>query len=91
MSILIDKKTKVLVQGITGKQGILATKEMLDYGTRVLCGVTPGKGGQDVHNIPVYNTIKEALKEHDVNTSIISVPPYNAKDAPFESIYNHIQ
>ncbi len=91
MSILVDKKTKVLIQGITGKQGALATKEMLDYGTKVLCGVTPGKGNQEIHNIPVYNTIKEALAEHnDVNTTIISVPPFNAKDATFEAISNEI-
>ncbi len=91
MSILVDEKTKVLVQGITGKQGALATKEMLDYGTKVLCGVTPGKGNQEVHGIPVYNTIKEALAEYnDVNATIISVPPFNAKDAAFEAISNEI-
>ncbi|MAG47656.1 succinate--CoA ligase subunit alpha [archaeon] len=90
MAILIDENTKVLVQGITGKEGSKSTKDMLDYGTKVLCGVTPGKGGQEVHGIPVYNTIKEALKEHDVNTSIISVPPLRAKEAAFEAIENNI-
>src|SRR3989344_1551151 len=91
MAILVDKNTKVLIQGITGKQGSNASKEMLDYRTKVLCGVTPGKGGQEIHGIPVYNTIKDALAEHpEVNTSIISVPPFNAKDAAFEAISNEI-
>lgn len=91
MAILINEKTRVLVQGITGKEGERCTKFMLDYGTKVVCGVTPGKGGQSVHGVPVYNSIKEALlKHHDVNTSVIFVPAKFAKDAMLEAIENKI-
>ncbi len=78
MGIIIDENTKVLVQGITGRQGRFHTKLMLEYGTKVMAGVTPGKGGQTVHNIKVYDTVKEAMMEsNDVNTSIVFVPaPY---------------
>src|SRR3989344_5726521 len=86
MAILIDKNTKVLVQGITGKEGARSTKEMLDYGTQVLCGVTPGKGGQEIEGLPVYNTVEEALQQHDVNTSVVYVPPAFAKNAVVEAI-----
>ena len=60
MSILIDQNTKVIVQGITGRDGSFHAKQMLEYGTKVVGGVTPGKGGQDVHGIPVFNSVKEA-------------------------------
>jgi len=88
MSILVDQATRVLIQGITGKEGIRACKEMLSYGTRVLAGVTPGKGGEAVEGIPVYNTIAEAKKNHpEINTSLIVVPSQAVKDAAWEAIW----
>jgi len=92
MSILINKQTNVLVQGITGKEGQKATRAMLSYGTNVVCGVTPGKGGQTVEDRPVFNTIKEALQKFpEVNTSAIYVPPFAAKDGILEAITNGIK
>ena len=84
MAILIGKETKVLVQAITGKSGSLQTKVMLDAGTKIVAGVTPGKGGQEVHGVPVYDYISEAKKEHDFDTVISFVPPAAAKDSCFE-------
>ena len=86
MSILVDKKTKVCVQGITGRDGAFHTKEMIDYGTNVVAGVTPGKGGQDVSGIPVFNTVSEAIKETGANTSVVYVPAKFATDAIYEAI-----
>lgn len=87
MAILVDKNTKVLIQGITGTEGARACREMVKYGTRVLCGVTPGKGGQDLDSIPVYNSVKEALAVHtEVNLSLIVVPPQFVKSACLEAI-----
>ncbi|HHH80779.1 MAG TPA: succinate--CoA ligase subunit alpha, partial [candidate division Zixibacteria bacterium] len=80
-----DENTKVLVQGITGRDGSFHTRLMLDYGTKVVAGVTPGKGGQKVHGVRVYNTVKEAVEETGANTSIIFVPPKFAVDAIFEA------
>ncbi len=85
MAILLTSENKVLVQGITGRDGSFHTKLMLDYGTKILAGVTPGKGGQKVHGVPVYNTVKEAVKEHGVDTSIIFVPARFAADAIMEA------
>lgn len=91
MSILIDQNTRVLIQGITGNEGSRACREMLLYGTKVRAGVTPGKAGQRVHNIPVYDTIKDALKKYpDINTSLIAVPAPFVKDAAMEAIWNKI-
>ena len=87
MSILINKDTKVVVQGITGKEGAFHTKQMLSYGTQVIAGVTPGKGGKkDVNKIPIYNTLKDAKQDTGVNTSIVFVPPSFAADACLEGI-----
>lgn len=86
MSILINKDTKVLVQGITGKSGSLQTKAMLDAGTHIVAGVTPGKGGQEVYGIPVYDYVAEAKKHHDFDAVICFVPPKVAKDSCFEAI-----
>lgn len=87
MSILIDKNTRVLIQGITGKQGRRVSMEMLDYGTHVVAGVTPGKGGQDVYGLPVYDSVAEALHEHpDINTSLVLVPREGTRDAALEAI-----
>ncbi|MCP6719493.1 MAG: succinate--CoA ligase subunit alpha, partial [Patescibacteria group bacterium] len=91
MSILVNKKTKVLVQGITGKEGARATKEMLSYGTQVLAGVTPGKGGIKIEGVPVFNTVREAVKKHpEINACFIVVPAPFALDAALESIYQKI-
>ena len=85
--ILVDKNTRVLVQGITGREGSFHTKQMLDYGTKIVAGVTPGKGGQEVHGVPVYNSVKEALKEHQIDASIIFVPAFAAADAALEAAH----
>ena len=86
MSILINENSRVLVQGITGKSGSLQTKSMLDAGTQVVAGVTPGKGGQQIHGVPVYNYVSEAKAHHDFDTVICFVPPRVAKDSCFEAI-----
>ncbi|MBR9692820.1 succinate--CoA ligase subunit alpha [Candidatus Woesearchaeota archaeon] len=87
MSILIDTKTRVVVQGMTGKMGQKVTKEMLAEGTVVSCGVTPGKGGQEVEGLPVFDSVAEA-KAHDakLNTSVILVPPLLVMDAAMEAM-----
>jgi succinyl-CoA synthetase alpha subunit len=84
MSILVDEKTKVVVQGITGNEGLFHTKQMKEYGTKVVAGVTPGKGGQKVEGIPVFNSVAEAVKSTDANASAIFVPPAFAADAIME-------
>ena len=86
MSIIIDKDSKVVVQGITGNEGRFHTASMLRYGTRIVAGVTPGKGGQQVQDIPVYDTVSEAVGNHGVDTSIIFVPPRFARSAVLEAI-----
>ncbi len=85
MSILVDKKTKVVVQGITGMEGSFHTQKMLEYGTKIVAGVTPGKGGTTFQNIPVFNTVIEAVKQTGANTSCIFVPPIFAADAIAEA------
>lgn len=87
MKTLIDKDTRVLIQGITGKQGRRVSMEMLDYGTHVVAGVTPGKSGMDVYGVPVYDSVAEALRAHpEINTSLVSVPREGTKDAAVEAI-----
>jgi len=90
MTILINKDTKVLVQGITGRSGRLQTENMLSYGTCVVAGVTPGKGGTEVLGVPVYNYVKDAVAHHLVNAAISFVPPAYAKDACLEIIDHQI-
>jgi succinyl-CoA synthetase alpha subunit len=85
MSILVDEKTRIVVMGITGKEGSFHTKQMLSYGSVVAAGVTPGKKGQTVEGVPVFNTIQEAVKQEGVNASCIFVPPLAADDAIMES------
>jgi succinyl-CoA synthetase alpha subunit len=86
MSILVDKSTKVVVQGITGGEGTFHTEKMLEYGTNVVAGVTPGKGGQKHLGVPVFDTVEDAVKQAGANTSCIFVPPAFAADAILESI-----
>jgi len=87
MAILVTDKTKVLIQGITGKEGSKVALQMKNYGTKVLAGVTPGKGGQEVHGVPVYNTIAEALENHPgINISFVAVPNFAAFGALQEAI-----
>ncbi|MEO6528403.1 MAG: succinate--CoA ligase subunit alpha [Gemmatimonadaceae bacterium] len=86
MSVFIDNSTTLIVQGITGRDGGFHTKQMLEYGTNVVGGVTPGKGGQKFENtVPVYNTVHEAVRETGANTSVIYVPPMFAADAIMEA------
>ena len=82
----INENSKVVVQGITGNQGTFHTKLMLEYGTKIVAGVIPGKGGQDVYEVPVFNTMKEAIKETDCDTSIVFVPAKFTYGAVKESI-----
>jgi succinyl-CoA synthetase alpha subunit len=91
MSILINKDTNVLVLGITGKSGALQTKVMKEYGTNIVAGVTPGKGGSFVEGIPVYDFVKEAMENHRIDVAISFVPPAFAKDSCFEVIDNGIK
>ena len=87
MSILIDENTKVIVQGITGKSGLYHAEQMVKYGTKVVGGVTPGKGGMVVlENIPVFDTVKEAKEKTGANASVVFVPPKFARDSIFEAI-----
>ena len=85
MSVLIGKNTKLLIQGITGSQGVLHTRGCIDYGTNVVAGVTPGKGGQDFEDVPIFNTVQEAVKTTAANASMILVPPAFAADAIMEA------
>ena len=85
MSILVDKNTRVVVQGITGRDGAFHTKQMLAYGTKIVAGVTPGKGGEKVEGVPVFNSVKEAVEKTEANTSVIYVPSKFAADAIYEA------
>jgi len=91
MCILADENTRVIVQGITGSVGSVQTKLMLDYGTKIVAGVTPGKGGTTIHNVPVYDTFKEAIAENPADASISLVPARFAKDATIEAIDSGIK
>jgi succinyl-CoA synthetase alpha subunit len=85
MSILVNKNTKLLVQGITGRDGSFHTQKMIEYGTKVVGGVSPGKGGQLVHGVPVFNTVADAVKATGANTSVVFVPAAFAADAVLEA------
>ena len=85
MSILIDKSTRLVVQGITGRDGSFHTQQMVNYGTRVVAGVTPGRGGEKVHGVPVFNSVAEAVAQTKANTSVIYVPAPYAADAIYEA------
>ncbi|QLD91104.1 succinate--CoA ligase subunit alpha [Natronomonas salina] len=86
MSILVDNDSRVLVQGITGGEGKFHTRQMVEYGTNVVAGAVPGKGGQEVDGIPVYDTVSGAAREEDADTSVVFVPPAFAADALLEAL-----
>jgi len=91
MSIFINRKTRLLVQGITGRDGAFHAQQMKAYGTHVVAGVTPGKGGTFVGEIPVFSSVEEAVSKFDINTSVIYVPPAAAADAIFEAVDSGIK
>lgn len=91
MGIIIDKKTRAIVQGMTGTQGSFHTRLMLEYGTNIVAGHTPGKGGARVENVPVYDTVEEAQQNHPANASIVFVPAPFAADAAMEAIDSGIK
>ena len=84
MAILADENTRIIVQGITGREAATFTAESIAYGAHIVAGVTPGKGGTEVHGVPVYDTIATALANHPANASVISVPAAFLKDAALE-------
>lgn len=86
MAILVDKNSRVLVQGITGGAGTFHTKRMLDYGTNIVCGTSPGKGGQSVEGKPVYDSVEECVREQGADTSVIFLPARFVKEAAIEAI-----
>jgi succinyl-CoA synthetase alpha subunit len=93
VSILIDQDTTFIVQGITGREAVNLTRECLDYGSRVVGGVTPGRKGRDVHGVPVFDTVAQAVENYgaQIDGSVITVPPAFTKDAVFEAIENEIK
>jgi succinyl-CoA synthetase alpha subunit len=86
MSVLVDDDTRVVVQGITGGEGKFHAGEMIEYGTNVVAGAVPGKGGQEVHGVPVYDTVHDAVEQEDADASVVFVPPAFAADAVFEAL-----
>ncbi|MFB6137900.1 MAG: CoA-binding protein, partial [Halobacteriaceae archaeon] len=86
MSVLVDDDTRVVVQGITGGEGKFHTEQMLAYGTNVVAGAVPGRGGQEVAGVPVYDTVHEAVDAEDADASVVFVPPAFAADACFEAL-----
>ena len=91
MSILVDENTTFIIQGITGREAVNMTRECLDYGSKVVGGVTPGRGGRDVYGVPVYDTVAEAVDKHGATGSVLTVPPAFTRDAVFEAIDNGIK
>jgi succinyl-CoA synthetase alpha subunit len=89
--ILLKKGVRVLVQGITGREASFWTEKMKDYGTAVVAGVTPGKGGQIVHDVPVYESVKEAVSRHPIDITVLFVPPMVVKTAAFEAVHAGIK
>jgi succinyl-CoA synthetase alpha subunit len=89
--MLLDENAKIMVQGITGREARMMVQDMLDYGSNIVAGVTPGKGGQEVHGVPVYNTIAEVAQRHQATVSVVSVPPPAVLDAAVEAISNEIK
>ena len=86
MSVILDSETRVLVQGITGREGSFWTEHMVDYGTKVVAGVTPGREGQEVEGVPVFDTVRRATAEFEADASLLFVPPRFARDAVYEAL-----
>jgi len=91
MSILIHKDFQFIIQGITGREAVNMTREVLDYGSKVVGGVTPGRGGREIYGVPVYDSVSEAMRHHRVDGSVVAVPPPFARDAVFEAIENGVK
>jgi succinyl-CoA synthetase alpha subunit len=92
MSILISRETRFIVQGITGREAVNLTRENLDYGARIVGGVTPGRAGRDVYGVPVYDCVRDVIAKHGpVQGSVVSVPPGFARDAVFEAVENGVE
>ncbi len=92
MSILITKDTRFIVQGITGREAVNLTRENLDYGAKIVGGVTPGRAGRDVYGVPVYDCVRDVVAAHgQMEGAIVSVPPNFVKDAVFEAIENGVK
>lgn len=91
MGIIVNRDAKVIVQGITGLQGSFHTRLMLDYGTQIVAGITPGKGGTEVHGVPVYDSVSEAVKKHSSTASIIFVPAPFAAEAALEAMESNLK
>ena len=92
MSILITGETKFIIQGITGREAVNLTRENLDYGSKIVGGVTPGRSGRDVYGVPVYDCVRDVVEKHGpVEGSIVSVPPGFTRDAVFEAIENGVK
>src|SRR3978361_2259681 len=93
MSILLSKETTFIVQGITGREAVNLTRECLDYGSRVVGGVTPGRKGREVHGVPVFDTVAQAVEHHGgpIDGSVVTVPPAFTKDAVIEAIANGVK
>ncbi len=92
MSILISKDTRFIVQGITGREAVNLTRENLDYGSKIVGGVTPGRAGRDVYGVPVYDCVRDVIEAHgEIEGSVVSVPPRFTKDAVFEALENGIR
>ncbi len=91
MAILADESTRILVQGITGREATSMVRASLDYGARIVAGVTPGKGGRDVYGVPVYDTVRQAVRQHPADAAVIAVPPAFARGAALEALDNGIR
>jgi succinyl-CoA synthetase alpha subunit len=91
MGILVDRNSRIVIQGITGREASMVTKHSIAYGTKISAGVTPGKGGQNVDGVPVYDTIRQACRHHALNTSVVYVPPAFVYDAALEALENGIK
>jgi len=91
MSILINSDSQFIIQGITGREAVNMTRECLNYGSKIVGGVTPGRSGRDIYGVPVYDAVSDAIRHHRVDGSIIAVPPQFVRDAAFEAIENGIK
>src|SRR2546430_11696582 len=91
MTVLSELITTFIIQGITGREAVSMTREWLDYGSKVVGGVTPGRGGRDVYGVPVYDTVREITSKEHVDGSVLTVPPAFVRDAAFEALENGIR